>query len=300
MKKPAFFIVGAPKSGTSALYEYLRQHPDIYMPRKELYFFGRDLSYQHPPPDPDYYHALFKDAGAEQIAGEASVWYLLSKKAAKEIRDYREDGRIIIMLRDPVKMIHSLHFEQLSNGNEDIEELEEALEAEPERAKGKRIPRLIGSPFEALQYRDVGRYSEQVGRYLESFGPERVRIIFFEDFAQDPAQAYKDTLAFLGLEEKGLPRFEQINAPRKIRSKGLRDLLKRRSKGLIGASKLLLPSRKLRQKLLERIEKANQAPTEKPPLQERTRDRLREELRPDVRALGELLGRDLEAYWWRG
>ncbi len=298
MKKPSFFIVGAPKSGTTALYEQLRQHRGIYMPRKEVYFFGKDLTYRESRPSKDYYHRLFEDAGADQLAGEASVWYLLSTSAAQEIHEYDPNARIIIMLRDPIEMVHSLHFEQFTNGNENIENFEEALEAEGERAEGERIPPLIGSPYEGLQYRKVGRYTEQVRRYFEQFGQEQVRVIRFEDFIAKPKEEHKRTLSFLGLEPQKLPSFERINAPRKIRSRWFRDLIKKRSPWMIRSSKFLLPSRKLRQKVLEKLEKANQKPTERPPMHEETRAKLREQFRSDVQKLSRLLGENMEAFWW--
>lgn len=300
MKRPSFFIVGAPKCGTTALYEYLLAHPDIFMPRKEVYYFGKDLHYRTSRPSSAYYHALFESAEEEQLAGEASVWYLLSTEAAEEIKAYDEEARIIIMLRDPVEMLHALHYHQLLEGNEEIEDFEEALAAEEERKRGERLPSLIGSPYEALQYREVAKYKAQVEHYLKVFGPERVRVIFFEDFIADPRKEYERTLEFLGLAPKGTPSFQRVNAPRKAKSKALRDLFKQRPAWLLRTSKLLLPSRTLRQSILGSIEKANQKPIERPPMKESTHTMLREEFRPDVKALGELLGMDLERYWWQG
>src|SRR5687768_15406060 len=142
MRTPNFFIVGAPRCGTTSMYAYLRQHPEIYVsPHKEPHFFGSDLS---PLPgairEEELYRALFAGAGDRPRAGEASVWYLSSRKAASEIRAFAPEARILILLRAPHQMLESLHSLFLRTGNEDLPTLEEALAAEPERRRGQRIP----------------------------------------------------------------------------------------------------------------------------------------------------------------
>jgi len=143
MRTPDFFIVGAPKCGTTAMSDYLRQHPEIYMPqRKEPHFFGSDLDAPYPYfiRDKEQYFSLFAEAKDEKRVGEASVWYLYSKRAAFEIKEFCPTASIIIMLRNPVDMIYSLHSQRLFTGNEDIPDFEEALEAEEDRKRGLRIP----------------------------------------------------------------------------------------------------------------------------------------------------------------
>jgi hypothetical protein len=109
MRKPDFFIVGAPKSGTTAMYFYLKQHPEIFMPeRKELHFFGSDFFAPHFVRDLKEYLKFFEGADNKKRIGEASVWYLYSKRAAFEIKEFNPDADIIIMLRNPVDMMYSL------------------------------------------------------------------------------------------------------------------------------------------------------------------------------------------------
>ena len=141
--KPNFFIVGAPKCGTSALYEYLGAHPEIFMsPYKEPHFFGSDLQQRWRPTKSQYF-SCFAKARDEKRVGEASVHYLYSKCAAAEIKEFCPEARIIIMLRDPVEMLYSLHSQSIFSGNEVINDFEEALEAEADRKLGRRIPRGI-------------------------------------------------------------------------------------------------------------------------------------------------------------
>jgi hypothetical protein len=109
MRKPDFFIVGAPKSGTTAMYFYLKQHPEIFMPeRKELHFFGSDFFAPHFVRDLKDYLKFFEGADNKKRIGEASPWYLYSKRAAFEIKEFNPDADIIIMLRNPVDMMYSL------------------------------------------------------------------------------------------------------------------------------------------------------------------------------------------------
>ena len=128
--RPNFFIVGAPKCGTTALHAYLDAHPEIFMSHyKEPRFFGSDLRQRRRPTKSQYF-SCFARARNEKRVGEASVLYLYSKCAAAEIKEFCPEARIIIMLRDPVEMLHSKHSQSIFSGNEVINDFEEALEAE--------------------------------------------------------------------------------------------------------------------------------------------------------------------------
>jgi len=143
MRRPNFFIVGAPKCGTSALFAYLNQHPQVFMAHlKELHFFGTDVRYPARP-TLDQYLLHFAKAREELRVGEASTSYLFSQSAAQEIRAFNPAARIVIMLRNPVDMMYSLHSEMLYWLNEDIEDFEAALEAEEKRKVVENITERI-------------------------------------------------------------------------------------------------------------------------------------------------------------
>lgn len=128
--KPDFFIAGAPKCGTIAMCAYLAQNPNIFIPRNtEPNFFASDLTGKRTIRTEAEYLNLFRDGGGK-LCGEGSTWYLFSKRAAKEIYDFNPDAKIIIMLREPVEFLRSLHNQLLFDGNEDIEDFQEALRAE--------------------------------------------------------------------------------------------------------------------------------------------------------------------------
>ena len=179
-RMPDLFIVGAPKSGTTSLYEYLKGHPDVFMSVvKEPCYFSRDLAadksgnFLRYDVDRARYLALFEGAGEAKRVGEASTRYLYSKDAAGLIAAEQPDARIVAILRNPVDMIASLHAHKLAGGTEDLETLEAALDAESDRHAGRRIPG-DSNPFLAT-YRDRARFGEQVPRWFDAFGRERPR-----------------------------------------------------------------------------------------------------------------------------
>ena len=172
---------------------------------KEPHFFGSDLTLLAGAiREEDLYLELFAGAGDRPCVGEASVWYLLSKKAPLEIRAFAPDAKIIALLRDPVQMAHSLYSLYHRSGNEDLPTLAEALAAEPERRLGRRISSGTYFP-EGLIYTDVVRHAEKVESYLEVFGRENVHCILFDDLVRDAAGVYRRTLEFLGIDPDSRP-----------------------------------------------------------------------------------------------
>lgn len=297
---PDFFIVGAPRCGTTFMYEYLGRHPQIYMsPTKEPQFFATDLdsgsyldslSFMR---DRDRYLALFEGARPDQIAGEASTWYLYSKEAATNIKAANPDARIIIMLRNPVQMLHSLHERRVYGGSENLLRFEDALDAEAARKRGEQIPPRARN-IKALYYRDVGRYSEQVERYLTAFGERRVRIILFEEFRADPAESYRATLEFLGVDPGFRPEFRVVNEAVERRSGRVQQALL--SPGVIRAARFVLPVR-VRPYVGRLWDTVNTRGKRREPLAPAVAARLRDELYPDMVRLSRLIGRDVTALW---
>ena len=298
MRKPDFFIVGAPKCGTTSLNDYLKQHPDIFMPdTKEPHFFGKDLYSPFFVRDLDAYLSLFSSAGTKKRAGDASVWYLYSRTAAAEIKEFCPSAGIIIMLRNPVDMIYSLHSQRLWNGNEDIDDFEQALQAEEDRKRGLRLPK---QPYliEGLFYRETAKYADQVKRYIDLFGREQVHIIIFEDFRSDTKKSFTETLRFLGVSPVFKPLFSVSNPNKKARSKMLRDMLKRPPEPVRRLAKLVLP-RSARDSIREELAGFNTLHTARAPLSDDLKKRLQDEFRPDIEKLGIYIGRDLVSLWVR-
>lgn len=192
--------------------------------RKEPHYFGEDLPQRPPYLDEAAYLRLFEQAGDTQRIGEATVWYLYSQSAAEQIRAFSPDARIIIMLRRPVEMMYSLHGLFLFTTWEDIPDFSAALDAETDRRAGRRLPANTWWP-KALQYRWLADYAPHVTRYLDLFGPRRVKIIIYDDFRADTAGIVRDTLDFLGLDPSFVPRLGVVNRARVARSRRLQSVL---------------------------------------------------------------------------
>ena len=201
---PSFLCVGAGKSGTTALYNYLRQHPQVFLPaQKELQFFAwPDLKQFNNGPgtarsrddwiksEADY-RALYANAPNDVLAGDISPTYLHAPGAPDRMAAMLgDDLRIIIMLRNPVDKVISQYGHLRRDVREDLL-LEDALDAEKTR---------IDAGWGAIyHYVATSRYSEAVQRYLDRFGPDRVHIVFFEDFVADPVAHVRAVCRFLNI-----------------------------------------------------------------------------------------------------
>lgn len=217
-KLPNLFIVGAPKCGTTAWVEYLRTHPDIFFTRfKERCYFAHDLPNFRLTPTAVEYAQLFADSGDAKVIGEASAMYLFSGAAAAAIRDYNPAARILIFLREQEEYLPSLHNQFLWEFAEDIEDF-----ATVWRLSGNRPPETIPSSClepRTLDYVAMGRFHEQVERYLDCFPEDQVKVIHFRDWTADPRATYLDILDFLELSDDGRTDFPPVNQGMRYRSR---------------------------------------------------------------------------------
>lgn len=213
--RPTFFIVGAPKSGTTALDSYLADHPSIHMARpKEPHYFATDLPrYRDVSTEPDYIR-LFDAGGDKEIGGDASVFYLYSKEAIRLIKRFDSGAKLILMLRNPVDIVHSFHSQLLFGGDEEIKSFPEAWDATPARKSGQRVPKHCRAR-ELLYYDEIALLGSQLERVLAEFPREQVHVIFFEDFAVDSGLEYRKVLEFLRIPDDGRTDFPRVNANRR-------------------------------------------------------------------------------------
>ena len=243
--------------------------------------------------------AEFETSGNPRLAGEASVWYPLSTSAAKEIKAFNADARIIIMLRDPVEMLHSLYHTFRWDGNEQLPTFAEALAAESDRRAGHRLGRETYLA-QGLLYSETVRYVRQVIRYFDVFGPDRVQVIIYDDLRRDTAGVYRRALDFLGVEAKSSPLdFKPVNGNKQVKSTAVRTLFSEpRLRSAILAIRPWLPrvAFKVMQTIDARIRKFNSHPAIRPLLEARLERQLRSEFAPEVEELSALLGRDL-THW---
>ncbi|MGH9062621.1 MAG: sulfotransferase family protein [Acidimicrobiales bacterium] len=299
MTAPAFFVVGAPKCGTSSLTAYLSQHSDVYLPdRKDVPYFGSDLDHRlgDGPETLQTYLGRFAAARPGQLAGEASVWYLYSTRAAAEIAAFEPRARVVAMFRDPVEVLYSLHSHLLFMGDEDIVAFEEALATEDDRRAGGRLP--PATRFAAgLLYRRVVRFAEQLERYLDVLGPDRVHVVVFDDLQQDPGAVARRVFEFLGLAPETPGDLRVVNANKVPRSRMAHAFFQRPPAGLEAAFRAVAP-RALHGRVLPFFNRLNIAQRPRSPMAPELAARLRLELAPEVARLGALIGRDL-SHWSR-
>lgn len=219
---PNFFIVGAPKCGTTAWYNYLGTHPDIgFSEKKEPHYFNTDMEGFRWFRDEKAYLSLFNNC-EKKIVGEASVQYLASKTAAENIYRFNPAAKILIFVRDYFSYLQSYHNQLLLNLDEDIEDFREAWEIGGDRTKPKKC-RHKG----LLDYKGMGAFSEQVERYLDQFPAEQIMIIRYEQWTVDPRITYLKILTFLGLDDDGRDSFDPVHEAKHISSSFLAKNIRR-------------------------------------------------------------------------
>ncbi len=221
MKRPNFFIIGAPRCGTTALYTYLGEHPNIFMPEiKELHFFSSDFPglQKVVSGSLEGYLGVFAGAGEHHLAiGEASTHYLYSKVALTRIREFDPSAKIIVSLRNPVDFVQSLHQVNLSLLRENEADLAKAWDLQEVRREGKMIPSSCREP-ELVQYGELGQFGKYVEKVFAVFPKDQVLILIFEDFIANPKSVYETILSFLGVPSDGRSDFPPVNTNYEYRS----------------------------------------------------------------------------------
>jgi hypothetical protein len=307
MNKPDFFIVGAPKCGTTSLCKYLAQHPDVFISKfKEPNQFSYDLIEKpiKPRRSIEEYLEFFNDADG-RICGEGSSLYLYSKIAAKEIYNFNPNAKIIIMLRNPVDFLYSYHNQCVLELDEDIRDFKRAIEAENDRKQGKRIPKDCTRPS-LLFYSEVAKFTEQIQRYFDVFGQERVQIIIFDNFIKDTANVYQKTLRFLGIEQQTTPtEFTRYRTTSQVKHMALFRAYKRTIRTIFRAGRVFkfLPFSSHVQMFLHKIfvkihKKFMVKKASRPPMDTELRQYLTKRFTSEVEQLSTLIGHDL-THWNR-
>ena len=300
MRNPNFFIIGAPKSGTTALAGYLDDHPEIFFCKpKEPCFFSTDFPGQQLVQSPREYAALFEEAGPQHRAvGEGSVWYLYSRVALHNIRQYDPTARIIVMLRNPVEQVYSMHQELFHRRYETEPDFIAAWNRQSDRAKGRGIPKYC-KEARFLQYAAIADYAPQIARLQDIFPATQVRIILFDDFKRDTRQAYVDTLEFLGLANDGRTDFAPALESRRHRLHWLGSFLNNQPPWLVAARSHVKKALGIQRiGLRDFVARHNTVVEKRAPLPPEFTETLKARFRPGIEELSGLIGRDL-GHWCR-
>jgi hypothetical protein len=307
---PDFFVVGHPKSGTTALYEMLRAHPQIFMPeRKEPRYFADDLPSRYRPwiegaeaETYDDYLALFAPARPDQLVGEASTAYIWSLTAARRIAEARPDARIVAVFREPATYLRSLHLQLLEIGTEKEPSLRRAIELEGVRREGHELPDAVARWPAVLMYTEHVRYREQLRRFEQAFPREQLLTLVYDDFRSDNEGTVRAVQRFLGVDDTLPLEQREANPSVQLRSVRMDETLtsvvvgrSRLARTMRGAVTLVTPpNMRMRAYRAMRRRMLFSAP---PPPDEPLMLELRARFKPEVEAFGEHLGRDLVRLW---
>lgn len=291
LHRPSFFLVGAPKAGTTSLYQWLRSHPDIFLPSvKEPHWFNLDDGLGNIFTLAEY-ESLFKDAPARAVAiGEATPWYLSSASAIEGILAYQPNARFIVCLRNPCDLAPAMHAEMYIQGLEGLD-FATAWRVQDERRRGRRIP-AFARATRPYQFGECCRLGEQLEFLLSRAGRDRVLPVLLDDVKADARAQYLRVLDFLGAPDDGRRDFPLANGRRTFRRPRLARLryAVRTAKARLGVTRGL--------GLLSRAHERNIVPADRPEeLPADLRAELRQYFAPDVALLGSLIGRNLTREW---
>lgn len=297
MRRPNFFVLGAPKCGTTSLDAWLAAHPRIFTAPKEPDYFINDNAGDMN--NLTQYESLFAAATDAHIAiGETSPKYLRHPHALANILRYNNAAKFIVMVRNPVDMAASWHAQQLLNDNENTRDFETAWNLQERRRAGDAIPRLCYAPANLL-YADVCALGEQLKRVYERVPAERVHVILFDDLAADPAAVYRAALAFLGAPDDGRAAFESHNRGRLPRLRYVNRIAREAHARLAKAKNALGIRRAFNAgALVKRLSRLNTQDEFRAPMRPEFRRALNDYFADDVRLLAALSGRDL-SHWMR-
>lgn len=300
--RSSFFIVGAPRCGTTALSKILARHPQVCFSRpKETHLFVQDLGVMDEAFwTKNFVEPYFPHLSDQHIAfGEGSVSCLYSPEAIQRILAFDPDAKFIIHVRNPIDMVYSYHGRLLYLLDEDQRDFARAWALQEERKAGRALPKSCRDP-RLLMYGDVGRLSEHVERMFATVGRDRCYVVVFDEFIRDPAALYHDLCRFLGLPQDDENHYNQKYSHRTYKNRFIQRMLvnpppivmKAMKAAQITPQQLRANTRGLRKWLRRRNTEEERRPTMQPAL----RQELAAYFAPDVARLSQLLGRDL-SHW---
>jgi hypothetical protein len=285
---PNFLIAGAGKAGTTSLHDYLGQHPEIFMSSfKEPNYFVPGYGYENW----DDYLSLFHGARNEKAIGESSTGYLYCEESPGWIDSVLGEVKIILVLRNPARRAASLYWWMVREGYEDAPSFAAALDLEASRINDPAFPETCAEFHHSYHYYTSGLYTEQVRRYLRTFGPENVRVYIFEEFARDPRATCQDIFEFLDVDPNFEPRIAIHNEARVPSSPRLQFWLRNRARKY----SWFVPGT-VRRKIIARLMEWNTRRGSTPARDVESEQRLLERYRDEIRKLEQLLDRDLSIW----
>jgi hypothetical protein len=319
MTMPNFFIIGAQKAGTTSLYHYLAQHPQIYMsPAKEPFFFNHEINsngelirerfggpgrswnpvkFTNNPvrfSNLEEYQALFEGVTDEKAIGEASVLYLYTPGTAERIKKYVPEAKVITLLRNPADRAYSAFLNAVRGGREPLLDFAQALQEEDDRIRDNW--------HYVYRYRDRGLYYGQLKRYYDVFDREKIGVWLYEDLSADPSQMVQSVFRFLEVDDAFVPDTSSKHNPGSVpKNEAGRQMIRLMNTALPVVRKIIPSASKVYREDTLRLHKIVQKRAlidESPPLDSELRAELIEFYREDILKLEDLIGQDL-SLWLR-
>jgi len=299
--KPNFFLIGAPKCGTTAIAGYLSEREDVFFstPKEPLYWCS-DLGIEPHAlraTSLEAYENLFRDAdpARHKIVGEGTTSYLRSRKALTECCERYEGTKFVAILRNPVDVAHAFHMEQVFTGLEREPNFPEAWQDQDRRERDWDA--ATDDRPDSLLYRRIASFADQIERFFSIVPENRRKVILYDDLRADPRGVWLDLQDFLDLPEDGRTDFSPRNAAHAQRFPRLSRFLLAPPKPIAPAVKALrmalLNKDSVLIKTLKSFLNVKRPRAELPP---ELRREMTETFRPDVERLETLLGRDLTAW----
>ena len=295
MGKPNLFIVGAAKSGTTSLHNYLNQHPDIFMcnPKEPHYLINKEIGVDRIPvgvTEKSEYENLFIEGEDKKYRGESSVMYLMYPEIVihKIKKEYDENTKVIIMLRNPVERAYSgFHHVKRYNIKENIQDFTEAWKLSEERYFNQK------DMTPASRYQELGLYYKQVKSYLNEF-KDNLHIIIYDDYKFNFKSEMKKVFDFLEVEnvEIDFDKRHMVGGWQWENEK-LKKLMMKKNP-IKSAVKMLIPFKRLRKSIRKRIQENNTVEVQQ--MTEEERIMMNEFYKTDVKKLSDLLNRNLN-FW---
>lgn len=293
---PSFFVVGAPRCGTTALSAALSGHPHISFSKpKETHFFIEERSSMRIEDVRRLYLERFQpDLKRDtQAIGDGSVSYLYDADAIRRAIEFDRRAKFIAAVRNPLDMLHSYHARMLFSLDEDEEDFGRAWGLQDERRADRNLPKRCRLP-QLLQYGEVAELGKHVERLFEVAGRERCHVVVFDDFTTEPGGVYQQLLEFIGVVDDGRREFKAKRSNAGFKSRRLQQFAMNPPAWvfrLIDFSDAATLTRL--KKVRKRVKRFNRVREKRRPLSEDMRATLREYYRSDVEKLSELLSRDL-------
>jgi len=298
MNIPNTFIIGAPKCGTTSMAHYLSQHSQVYMShiKEPHYFIREDMPNLNTFSESTYLELFSYANDKHKVIMEASVWYLYGKNAAKLIKKFNPNSKLIVMLRRPDEMVYSMHSQNYVSRNDDIVDFETAWKLCSERKQGRNVFKQC-KDNKLLAYDEIANYASQLENIYNYFPREQVKVIFYDDFKDNVEREFLSVQKFLELNEQRLTDYGIVNRNTTLKNELFANIITKPPSFILRFSKIVKKIFRIKKiGLRNKLKDLNQRAVQRVPLSKELRIKLIKNYEVEVAKLSSLTGRDLSSW----